>query len=104
VIDQTEHRVGNYELDILGHIGDRDLVVIIENQLNCTDHGHLGQLITYAAGLKAKVIVWIAPEVRDEHKEAIEWLNTLAGSKASFFLIRPEVIRIDNSRPALRFE
>lgn len=103
VVDQTEHKVGNYELDILGRVEENDAVVIVENQLSSTDHGHLGQLITYAAGLKAAIIVWIAGEVRDEHRSAIEWLNSHTDDKVSFFLVRPEVFRIDDSRPAVRF-
>jgi hypothetical protein len=104
VVDQTEHKVGGYELDILGHIEESDAVVIIENQLEATNHGHLGQLITYAAGLDAAIIIWIAPDIRDEHRSAIEWLNNHTDEKVSFFLVRPEVFRIDSSNPAIRFE
>jgi len=103
IVDQTEHKVGAYELDIRGHIGESDKVVIIENQLEATDHGHLGQLMSYAAGLDAAVVIWIAPDVRDEHRLAIEWLNGLSTEKVSFYLIRPEVFRVDNSKPAIRF-
>ncbi len=104
VIDHKEHKVGNYELDILGHVEENDAKVIIENQLQPTDHGHLGQLITYAAGLEAALVIWIAVEIRDEHRKAIEWLNSNMVEKISFFLVRPEVIRIDNSVPAIRFQ
>ena len=76
VIDQTEHRVGAYELDILGRVEENDAVVIIENQLSATDHTHLGQLIAYAAGLEAAIVIWIATEIRDEHRAVIEWLNS----------------------------
>jgi hypothetical protein len=103
VVDQTEHKVGNYELDILGRVEENDAVVIVENQLNSTDHGHLGQLITYAAGLEAAIIVWMAGDVRDEHRSAVEWLNNHTDDKVSFFLVRPEVFRIDDSKPAVRF-
>lgn len=96
----AEHRVGNYELDILGHIADSDAVVIIENQLGQTGHGHLGQLLAYASGLNAAVIIWVAPEIRDEHRGVIEWLNNHTHDSVSFFLVRPEVFRIDNSNPA----
>lgn len=104
VVDHTEHKVGGYELDILGHVEENDAVVIIENQLYATDHSHLGQLITYAAGLNAAIVIWIASEVRDEHRLAIEWLNGHSDQKTSFFLVRPEVFRIDNSNPAIRFQ
>jgi len=103
IVDQIEHKVGSYELDVLGHVEESDAIVIIENQLQATDHSHLGQLITYAAGLEAAIVVWIAPEVKDEHRAAVEWLNKHTGDKVSFFLVRPEVFRIDNSSPAIRF-
>ena len=103
LVDQTEHKVGTYELDILGHVEENDAVVIVENQLTSTDHTHLGQLITYAAGLEAAIIVWMAADVRDEHRSAIEWLNNHTDDKVSFFLVRPEVFRIDDSKPAVRF-
>ena len=57
VVDQIEHKVGSYELDILGHVDENDAIVIVENQLSATDHGDLGQLITYASGLEAAIIV-----------------------------------------------
>lgn len=104
VVETTEQKVGNYELDIYGRVEGKDSVVIIENQLNVTDHTHLGQLIAYAGGLEASIIIWIASEVRDEHHSAIEWLNRIAGDKASFFLLRPEVIKIGESKPAVRFQ
>lgn len=101
-VEQTEHRVGAYELDILGRVEATDTVVIVENQLTPTDHGHLGQLITYAAGLEAAIVVWVAAEVRDEHRAAIEWLNSKTVEELSFFLVRPEALSIDGSRPAIR--
>jgi hypothetical protein len=104
VVDQTEHRVGGYELDILGHVDENDAIVIVENQLGATDHSHLGQLIAYAAGLEAAIVVWVAPDVRDEHRAAIKWLNDHTNEDVSFFLIRPEVFRIDNSSPAIRLQ
>jgi len=103
-IEQTEKRVGAYELDILGRVEGTDKIVVIENQLSPSDHNHLGQLITYAAGLGASIVVWITPQVREEHRTAVEWLNNISGENISFFLIRPEVIRIDNSKPAARFQ
>jgi hypothetical protein len=104
IIEQIEKKVGQYELDILGKVEGSDKIVVIENQLDPSDHKHLGQLITYASGLDASVIIWITPQIRDEHKQAIEWLNNIGGDEISFFLIRPEVIRIDDSKPAIRFE
>lgn len=103
VVDQTEKRVGPYELDIFGHVESSDAPVIIENQLTRTDHTHLGQLITYASGLEAALVIWIAPEITDEHRAAIQWLNRVTGDAVSFFLVRPEVLQIDDSRPAVKF-
>lgn len=103
-LDATEHRVGGYELDILAHVDGNDAVVVIENQLTQTDHGHLGQLLAYAAGLDAAVVVWIATDVRDEHRTTIEWLNAQSAGRVSYYLVRPEVVRIEQSKPAVRFE
>ncbi len=101
-VQQIEHRVGGYELDILGRVEATETVVIVENQLTPTDHGHLGQLITYAAGLEAAIVIWVAAEVRDEHRAAVEWLNSKTVEELSFFLVRPEALSIDGSKPAIR--
>jgi hypothetical protein len=103
IVDQTEKRVGAYELDIYGRVEGSDAPVIIENQLYPTDHKHLGQLITYAAGLDAAVIIWVATQVTDEHRAAIDWLNKSTTDAISFFLIRPEILQIDDSKPAIKF-
>lgn len=102
-VEQTEKKVGSYELDIYGLVEGTDACVIIENQLAETDHKHLGQLLTYAAGLDAGVIIWVATQVTDEHRAAIEWLNRNTNDNVSFFLVRPEVLKIDESKPAPRF-
>lgn len=96
--------VGQFSLDILAHDMDRDRVVIIENQLSRTDHDHLGKLITYAAGLKAFVVIWISPDFRQEHRAAIEWLNENTDESKEFFAIQIEAVRIDESRPAANFK
>ena len=101
-VEQTEKRVGSYELDIFGR-AENNAIVIVENQLESTDHTHLGQLLTYAAGLDAAIIVWVAPEVCDEHRRAIEWLNNKTVDEVSFFLVRPEALSINGSPPAVRF-
>ena len=102
-ITQTEAAVGAFSLDILGTVLGSDRVVIIENQLERTDHVHLGQLLAYAAGLDANIVVWISPDVRDEHRQAIHWLNERATDAVAFFAVNLEVWRIGNSLPAPRF-
>lgn len=101
IVDTTEAKVGGYELDILGRVGDTDIRVVIENQLGQTDHSHFGQLLAYAGGVGATVVVWVAGHVRDEHRKAVDWLNQNFGNRVSFYLVRPQAIRIDNSPPGV---
>ena len=101
-MEQREAAVGNYYIDILAKDENGDYV-IIENQLEATDHSHLGQIITYASGKNAKTIVWIAKKFRDEFKKAIEWLNEYTDDEINFFAIEIELWKIGNSEPAPRF-
>ena len=102
-IEQREASVGAFSLDLLGREVGSDRVVIVENQFGRTDHNHLGQLLTYAAGLDAGSIVWISGNVRDEHRTAIHWLNEQTTDAVAFFAIEIEVWRIGDSLPAPRF-
>ena len=102
-IEQTEAAVGAFSLDLLGKESGSDRIVIVENQLERTDHSHLGQLLAYAAGLDAKIVVWISPDVRDEHREAVHWLNEQTTDAVAFFAVELEVWRIGTSLPAPRF-
>ena len=99
----TEVSVGNYYLDILAREPNRDAVVAIENQLAVTDNPHLGQLLTYTAGTKANIVIWIATEFRDEHRAALTYLNDSTGESLAFFGIEVGAIRIGNSQPAPLF-
>jgi hypothetical protein len=81
-------------VDIFGTEVQTGHPAIIENQLEPTDHGHLGQLITYASGLKAGVIVWIARRFRDEHREALVWLNEISPENVNFFGVELEILEI----------
>lgn len=101
---RREASVGNFYLDLLAKDIGRDRTVIIENQLEPTDHKHLGQLITYASFYKADVIVWVSQSVQEEHRSAIDWLNNNTNDKLEFFAVEVDVIQIDNSKPALNFK
>ena len=99
----AEHRVGGFSLDLIGTDRTTGGVVIVENQLEQTDHGHLGQLLTYAGGTDPATIVWCAPRFRDEHRAALDWLNENTGEGRRFFGIEIAAVRIDDSRPAPLF-
>lgn len=102
VLVQTEHWVGEFKLDILCTDGDEQ--VIIENQLEETDHKHLGQIIAYAAGVGAKKIIWVAESFRPEHISALQFLNENTTENLSFFGVRIELWRIADSPLAPNFE
>jgi len=98
-----EHGVGPYRADIVCTDTTDASMVLIENQLAKTDHTHLGQLMTYAAGLDAVTIVWIAERFTDEHRAALDWLNEITGEKLSFFGLEIELWRIGDSPIAPKF-
>ncbi len=77
--------VGSYRCDIVAKDETSGIIVIIENQLEATNHDHLGKIITYASGLKANVVVWIVREAKEEHRAAIEWLNNNTNNDVNFF-------------------
>ena len=100
----TEAYVGSYRCDIVAVDETTGIRVIIENQLENSNHDHLGKIITYASGLDAKVIVWIVKEARDEHRSAIEWLNNNTVQDINFFLIELHAYQIGNSDYAPMFQ
>ena len=96
--------VGPYRCDIVAKDETSGITVVVENQLEGTNHDHLGKIITYASGLNAKVIIWIVREAKEEHRAAIEWLNNNTGNDINFFLIEIHAYKIGNSDPAPKFE
>lgn len=100
---RREEAVGRFNVDILAKEVETGRVVIIENQLEVTDHKHLGQLLTYAAGHDASIIIWVVADYREEHQRAIEWFNRHMPETISFFLVKLELWSIGNSDPAPRF-
>lgn len=100
---RTEHPVGEFSADILAKDTVSGKPVIVENQLERTDHDHLGKLITYASGLGAAAIVWVAPEIREPHRQAIKWLNDAPDESTNFFALEIELWRIGTSDPAPKF-
>jgi len=105
-VEAVEHWVGSFRADILARAIDSepDYRVVIENQFGRTNHGHLGQILTYLAGIEgAKTVVWIAETIQADHRAAIDWLNTNTTEEFSFFAIEIELWRIGSSPPAPRF-
>ena len=94
---RKEVPVGGYLLDILATDLDSDRPVIIENQLGATDHAHLGQLLTYAAGLDGATVVWVTGIFRDAHRQALDWLNQRTGEDTQFFGVEVELWQIGDS-------
>ena len=97
-----EQNVGPFRADILC-TDQEDHYVLIENQLELTDHKHLGQIMTYAAGLNAVSIIWIASQFTDEHRAALDWLNRVTDDGINFFGIEIQLIKIGDSAAAPLF-
>ncbi len=102
-LEERESSVGSFNVDLFAKEVGTDRRVIIENQLEDTNHDHLGKLITYAAGKGAEVIVWVVKRARDEHRQAIEWLNQHTDANIGFFLLEIELWQIGDSEKAPRF-
>ena len=102
-LEALEKNVGPFRADILCKNIDDDSWVLVENQIERTDHRHLGQLLTYAAGLQAVTIVWIASEFTDEHRATLDWLNKITDDNFRFFGLEVELWRINDSLPGPKF-
>lgn len=102
-LEAVEKPVGPFSADILAKEAGTDRWVLIENQIEPTDHKHLGQLLTYAAGLDARTIVWVAQVFREEHRAAVDFLNRATNEDYSFFAVQIELYKIGNSDLAPSF-
>lgn len=103
VLEELESAVGDFSVDLYAREEGSSRRIIIENQLEDTNHDHLGKIITYASGKGAEVIIWIVKHARDEHRQAIEWLNQHTDENIGFFLVEIELWRINDSVPAPKF-
>lgn len=102
-VDGTESAVGDFSVDIIATDIATGQKVIIENQLEDTNHDHLGKLITYAAGKDAQTIIWVVKHAREEHRAAIEWLNNHTDDDIGFFLCEIHLYKVGSSNPAVKF-
>ncbi|MCM8857391.1 MAG: DUF4268 domain-containing protein [Candidatus Thiodiazotropha sp.] len=102
-VEAQEKSVGPFRADILCKDVSNEQWVLIENQLERTDHTHLGQLLTYGAGLNAVTIIWIASKFTEEHRAALDWLNEITDGRFNFFGLEVELWRIGNSFAAPKF-
>lgn len=101
---EVEAAVGEFNADILAEEENTGRKIIIENQLEATNHSHLGQIITYASGYDAGVIVWVVKDVREEHRQAIDWLNNHTDETIEFYLVKIELWQIGESPYAPKFD
>lgn len=101
---ETEMSVGRYNVDIFAKDSESNRRIVIENQLENTNHDHLGKMIVYAAGLDADIAIWVVKDVNEEHKQAVEWLNDNSFDRINIFLVKVELWQIDNSSIAPKFQ
>lgn len=103
-LEGVEMPVETFSADILARNPQDDTLVLIENQLEGSDHTHLGQIMTYLAGLEAHTIVWVASNFREPHLSALKWLNERTDESFAFFAVKVKAVRIGDSPIAPVFE
>lgn len=103
-LEGSEVAVEQFSADILARNPQTDELVLIENQLEGSDHSHLGQIMTYLAGLDARIVIWVAAGFRDAHLSAVNWLNEHTDGDFNFFAVQVRVVRIGDSLPAPIFD
>lgn len=99
-LTEAEHPVGGFSLDLIGSDSNTGERVIVENQLETSDHSHLGQLLTYASGTDAVNVIWVASSFREEHRAAMDWLNARTDEHTRFFAVEVSAVRIGDSQAA----
>lgn len=100
---ETESNVGGFSVDIYAKDRNSEKNIVIENQLEKSNHDHLGKLITYASGKDAQIVIWIVKEAREEHINAVSWLNEKTDLDVNFFLLEIQLWKIGDSLPAPKF-
>lgn len=98
-LERAEEPIGPFLLDLIGHDLTHDTTLVVENQIERSDHTHLGQLLTYSAG-SAGTIIWIAKSFCEEHRVALDWLNQHTGEGTRFFGVVVRALRVGDSEPA----
>ena len=101
---KCEEQVGDKQVDIFARERKTDRKIIIENQLEATNHDHLGKIVTYAAGKTADIVIWIAAKATDEYIKAVEWLNRRTDNNIDFYLIEIQIWKIDDTLLIPRFK
>ena len=102
-LEATEVRIGKFSADIVGIDRSSNRTIIIENQLEKTNHDHLGKIITYGAGKNAGIVIWICKKIQQEHRKGLDYLNDISTEDYSFFGIEMELWKIGESEPAPKF-
>ena len=102
-LEDIEVKIGKFSADIVALDRSSNRNIIIENQLEKTNHDHLGKIITYGAGKNAGIVIWICKKIQQEHRKGLDYLNDISTEDYSFFGIEMELWKIGDSEPAPKF-